>query len=806
MQRRWNELAGLFVAGFTTLLFEITLTRIFEFTVWSNYAYLIISIAILGIGFSGILLMRWPKLLQINATTFLTISAAACGITMFTGLLLINRIPIHLPNAPDGWGQETMNLLKVFVVLATPFTFFGLIVTYLLDNRGEKANVYYFADLVGAGLGSLALVFLIQKYHPQGIVALCAVLTLVAALLFLLGEAPRSKAKWVVFGAGSIAALLALLLWIPNVKDQIPLTVHVAKRTFVYDEAAGNIEHTGWSALSRVDIAAMDPDRKRVWIAGGVNESSICRFDGDYEAMRATRPILIPAATQILDYKILPHLSKTNHTVCMIGTSGGEDSLYALMAGARKVIGVEMDPTIARFVTETYKDYAGGLFTDGDYSELVVDEGRSYLRRTDRKFDVIQQVNNFTPIAFQNGALNLSETYLLTVESFKSFYDKLTDDGILCISRYGSIRLLSIAVEMFRRMGMEPEEYAKHLVVCEGPQWVINSFMLKKSAFTEAEIDTLYAFFEGGSHNRQILYAPYRTQKLPDLEKNLYYKIATAADPSEFYRVGCFDFSPTTDNKPFFNRMKVLGAKDVEREKLTLLPPEILHIEHEGRFHRRVPQGDVPPLMVLFGGAIMATVFFGVPIFSTRRLRHALKGRARTVGYFACLGLGFMFVEICLIQRLVLFLGAPVYSIAAVICSLLVSSGLGSLFSGRIAPKFTNIRNLLLAVAGSVLILNFLIDPVTQMFLGSALPLRVIIALLLTGGAGFLMGMPMPSGIRYLKSLDSPLIPWAWAVNGYFTVIATALSVIIAMTFGFTTVFLVATVIYAIAPFFLPRD
>ncbi len=194
---------------------------------------------------------------------------------------------------------------------------------------------------------------------------------------------------------------------------------------------------TDWSSLA--DIPGCDswayagyasaPDGS-LWIAGGVNWSAIMKFDGQWDAWRARRPEFITQAESVLDYHALPHLSKTNHTVCVIGTAGGEDSLAAIGFGARHVTGIDMDPMIAYFVTNTYSAYAGGLFTDGTNSELVVDEGRSYIRRSGRKFDIIQQVNNFTPIAFQNGALNLSEAYLLTVESFREFYDHLTDDGL----------------------------------------------------------------------------------------------------------------------------------------------------------------------------------------------------------------------------------------------------------------------------------------------------------------------------------------------------------------------------------------
>jgi len=806
MKLRWSELIGIFLAAFASLLFEITATKIFEFSVWANYAYLIISTAMFGLGLSGVILTRWPGLLSIRDDGFLAVSAWLSGITMLLGFLVLNTVPVHLPEAPDGWFRELLHVGVVFVSLGLPFMFFGFIISFLFEHRGERANTYYFADLLGAGLGCFALVPLISSIEPQGLVVLSMGTAMAGGFLFLLSSESRRPVRWAVVVAGVVLFGAATAVWAPRAAAQVPLNVHVSKRSFVRDIEQGRVEKTGWSALSRVDIAPMGSKRKRVWIAGGVNESSIIKFDGDYMKARAKRPRLLARAAGALDYKAFPHLSKTNHTVCMIGTSGGEDSLYALMAGARKVVGVEMDPVIARFVTEDYRDFAGGLFTDGDYSEMVVDEGRSYLRRCGLKFDVIQQVNNFTPIAFQNGALNLSETYLLTLESFRDFYDHLTDDGILAISRWGSIRSLSTGVEMFRRMGMTPEEYSRHLFVGQGPRWLINTFMLKKSPFTREEIDRLFEFYEAGRHHRRILYAPFRTADLPDIDNNLFYKLATAADPEPYWRLGCFNFSPPTDEKPFFNRVKVLGKKDERREQLKMLPEEMLYISRSSFIDHRVPKGDFPPLVVLFEGLLLASVFFGVPMFSKRALRESVRRDRKALGYFACLGMAFIFVEICLIQRLVLFLGAPMYSMAVVLCSLLVFAGIGSLVSGMITPTVRNVRRLLLGVAGTVLLVHFMTPVVTNAFLGSRLAVRMLAALLLTGVAGLLMGMPMPTGIRYLKHTGKPIIPWAWATNGYFTVLGSALSVLMAMTMGFTAVFVVAAAIYAVAPLFLGAE
>lgn len=797
----WKELLGVFLVSFSVMLFQITATKIIEYSLWANYAFLIISTAMFGIGLSGVVMTRWPGIMKLDTGLFFALNSFCCGVTIWLAFLGMNAIPLHLPGAPDGWGMELSNLGLLFLVLSLPYLFFGFIISGLFEKKGQKAGIYYFADLVGAGLGCLALMAFIKYLAPQGLVMLSVVLAVAATPLFF--SSSRFAANKIALGVACAVAFTAIaggVYLVPTVQDIIPITVHVGKRTYKQDLENNRIEAMSWSPLSRVDIAKMSEWSKRVWIAGGVNESSIIKFNGDFEALRARRAETLKAAQKVINYQAYPHFFKKNHTVCMIGTSGGADSLYALSLGARHVVGVEMDPGVAAMVTQRYREYAGGLFTDGKYSELVVDEGRSYLRRTDRKFDVIQQVNNFTPIAFMNGALNLSETYLLTVESFKDFYDHLTDDGILSISRYGSYKLLANGVEMFHRMGVGPEEYAKHFMIVEGPQWVIPTMLMKKSAFTEDEVKAFRDWFYALGKRRQILYAPYI-----DTPDNFYSRVATLPDPSSMYRLGAFDLSPATDNKPFFNHVKILGMKDVDRNAVLYLPEELKHIEAYNILKNRLPPGDIPVLAVLGIAFILASVFFGLPMLTGRELRASLKTERRALAYFACLGMGFIFVEVCLIQRFVLFLGQPVYSISIVLCSILLSAGVGSLLSERIRPVRNNIITLLLVLAMTVLIMNYSIPWLSENFIQHSLPVRMAVTFVFISVCGLLMGMPMPIAIRYLKLQKRSIISWGWAINGYFSVIGSALTILVAINFGFRTVFYFAALCYAVAPFFLIR-
>lgn len=794
---------AVFLAACATLLFEITITKVYEYSLWGNYAYLVISTAMFGLGFSGIVLTRWPKLLEINESRFLSASAFMSALTMVVSFIAINKVPIHLPDAPHGWLNESLAIALNFGALALPYFFFGLMISYLLEKRGAHAGFYYGADLIGAGVGSFILVVMIPIWEPQGLAIFCVAMTVVSSFFYLnklICKGIASFAVFVVMGC----LLLGAAVYIPFVSGNwIEIKVHVAKRNYQNEAKAGAIEKSGWSALSRVDIAPFINGAKRVWIAGGINESSIYEFDGDFATLQGQREANIARAQQVAHYDVMPHLIKTNHTVCMIGTSGGSDSLRSISFGARHVVGIEMDPMIAHFVTNDYSAYAGNLFNDGDYSELWVDEGRSALKRSDRKFDVIQMVNNFTPIAFANGALNLSETYLLTVESFKEFYDRLTDDGILCLNRHGAVRMTSIAVEMFRRMGMTPEEYSKHIVVCRSPRHEAWTFMMKKSAFTPEEIQAIDDYFIGSPLEWGIIYAPYKTD-LPESVSPIYKMLITSDHPEDYYHVGVFDFSPTTDDKPYFNHWKRLGFRDGSRAD-RMIPDEIRFIVPGSKVDKRIDQGDLPPFIVLLESIVMSALFFGIPMLSKGDLRNKLRHNRRPLFYFACLGIAFMIIEICLMQRLVLFLGAPVYSISAVLGSLLISAGLGSMLTTRFSTSHKAVKTVLWATTVVIIVMHMLLPHITDAFLYKTFAQRMIIAVGLVSVFGLFMGMPMPTGLRYLKAHHVDIIPWAWAINGCFTVVGSALSIILITNLGFSTVFFMAAACYAVAPVFLSK-
>ncbi len=299
--------------------------------------------------------------------------------------------------------------------------------------------------------------------------------------------------------------------------------------------------------------------------------------------------------------------------------------------------------------------------------------------------------------------------------------------------------------------------------MCRGILPHIYSCLVKKTPFTPPEVDAFFNYFTSNKIPEGVLYAPYRTNELHNLDNNIYYQIATSDHPEKFWHVGCFDFSPPTDNRPFFNHFTRLGVKDILRHEVPMVPVEVssVNVVPRHKVDRRVPPGDLPPLIVLLEAILLSTLFFGLPLFTKRELRDQVRGHKMVLGYFACLGLGFIFIEVCLIQRFVLFLGAPVYSIATVLGSILISVGLGSLTASRSPVSQKTIRLILWTTALGTLLLHFAIPIVTKLFLGYNFSIRLFVSIIVLRTAGFVMGMPFPMGIRFIKNAGKNLIPWA---------------------------------------------
>ncbi|PIE36103.1 hypothetical protein CSA56_01435 [candidate division KSB3 bacterium] len=755
----WYYLGIGAVAG-SSLLLEIAMTRVFAVAFFNHYAFLIISTAMFGFGLSGVVLAIVPAIRRFDFDKLLAVLSICFSLSVIVTLKIVVDVPLQFGNIKEQ-GIQILYLSVYFIALAIPFFFSGMVVALLLSHIAGKVNRLYFSDLLGAGIGCFLVLPIIPALGAPGAVIFAAMLGLIGAACF---------AKLVGRSMVAVCAVLfiAAALLLPLRGSHFRVKVHEAKRSFNMHEMEGDIELTRWGPISRIDVARFGPD-KIIWIDGGSNQSFMKPFNGDLDALQ-------PNWLAGLVYALVD-----SPDVLVVGPSAGEEVLYALSHKPNSITGVELDPVICDIMQNEYRQFSGGIYTIPGKTKLINDEGRSYIRRSPDKYDIIQQVNNSSPAAIASGAVNISETYLITVEAFHEYLDHLKDNGYVFIRRYGAIRLASVAAQALRERGIEnPEE---RIIVMEDDlhQVAGGQFYLKNGEFTE---DDLNLFRKEGIFNR-VMYGP-KALNVQHPKYQEYRRLIAEPDAWKDYDKIGISMGPVTDDKPFFNHFTKFA-----RFSEDTVPEEFAPIF---KAHGR---SDFSLIMILIEAAVLSLVFIILPLWVFKRNGLHVQSKYQFLLYFFCLGLAFILIEIVFIQKFTLFMGNPTYSVTVVLFSLLVAAGCGSFLSGRLKedPK----KSLTFVIPAIVILCWFELTfgpAVFKMFLGHPMAVRMLLSILMLFPVGMVMGMPFPLGITLTNQVAPRLIPWGWGINGYATVIGSVSCVILALSFGFKAVIWIACGIY----------
>jgi len=760
---------GIFAISMATLLLEIAFSRLFSAIFFYHLSFLIISTALFGFGVSGVLLSLFPSLLE-PAWKRCAIASLLFSITVPLTLKITLALPFDINRELTSLTDASSLVLR-YLFLALPFLFSGMVIGIMLTSFKGQISRLYFWDLIGAALGCLFPVILVPVMGANGTIMAAAVISCLSAFYF----SYRHRSRLLQIVSLLLLVISAVMAARAETLFALPLDeIMATKHPRFYRQSQGRIEFSGWSPISRIDVLEM-PGRKVIFIDCGSNVSFLTPFDGNLQNLRPRN-----------HWRALPYTLTTNPNVLIIGPSGGEDVLTALSYRARRITGVELDPLINKLVTTRYKEYIGGIYNFPNV-KLVTDEGRSFIRQSRERYDVIQQVHNISPVAFASGAINLSESYLLTEQSIGEYLDHLTDGGFLTIHRWGVIRIASIAITVLEKRGVDhPEEHLAVLETARG-RGVTNTFILKKTKITAEEREKIRSFAKDNG------YEPSFVPGMND-PANAYVRMFRSKDSREaFFAETGLNLHPPTDDRPFFDHFLRLGQIHVDPEKL-------------GRdLAKTIPflsSGDLVLFGVLAESIVFGLLLLVLPliIFSSRGMMSPRFGYF--IVYFFCLGIGFILVEITLIQKFILFLGNPTYSLSVILFSILASAGAGSHFSAKLAARF-GVKDAVLVACICIIIslplLYFSLTFLTRAILGVSLWLKVILSVLLISPVGFFLGMPFPLGLSVLESKNGQLVPWAWGMNGYATVLGSALCVLIAIGAGFKVVIAIGTATYVIA-------
>jgi hypothetical protein len=766
-------------------MLQVAYTRILSVSLWHHFVWMVVSIALLGYAASGTLLSVYPKLLKVDFDRALTVTSTLFSASALLGYAASN----HIPFDPSRLSWDKLQILYIaayYLILSVPFLLSGLTVALAVERAGNRINRLYFSNLFGSALGSLIVLPLFGLLTGPGVMVFASIMASASAIPFALNVKGRSLYTIFVW-------MIVLLVLLPYSGGLLPIRMSPYKSLMValrYPDA--RLLETRWNAFSRVDVVtsgfvrqapglslrcnASIPDQLGV-IVDGDDLSAITRYDGDPSS---------PVFTEFLP-SALPYRLVIRPWVLIIGVGGGLSVLTALHHNSDQVVAVEVNPIVVELVQQEYREFSGSIYNN-EKVVVAVSDGRSFVQGSTEKFDIIELSMAHGASASSTGIYALSEDYLYTVESFREFIGHLSENGFLIVSRWllppprEDVRIVSLAFSALEELGVQ--DPSDHIAVIQS--WGTITLVVGRNSLSQDEIASIRGFCRDMCFD--IVYVP----GVDPSEVNIYNRfpepiyyelvngILNAEDRDKFYDGYLYDIGPTTDERPFFFHFFKWDRLKETYDSLSRKWQPLL----EG--------GYLVPLALLQALGLSVLLI----LLPLRRLGGAeVEGRPAILAYFFCLGIGYMFVEIATVQRFILLLSNPTYSISAVIFSLLLASGVGSYLSGWIRPMSKG-HKLVLFTVGILTILYSLASPILSFLLGLPLNARLIAAFVIIVPLGLLMGMPFPIGVRMLTDSKKALIPWAWAVNGCASVLGSILPIILALSFGFSPVLLVAGVAY----------
>uniref|UniRef100_UPI004055ED64 spermine/spermidine synthase domain-containing protein n=1 Tax=Candidatus Electronema sp. TaxID=2698783 RepID=UPI004055ED64 len=788
-----NRIAlSLFLVALTTLMAELALVRIFDVIWHANKAYMIITMVMFCFGLSGVQQSLWPVRQDGR------LRAKLAGLAFFFGLFLlallpaINSLPLNLANIQASSGKDIAAFAAMYLLLSAPFFLSGLFFTIIFSAYSKDIQRLYFWDLAGAALGCLILIPFLPHIGPAGALFLGGGLCWITA--GLLAESRLWPKLLPLMGIAAAAIPLVKSFTADNSADRyFEFRHHVSKRGVLESFAAETVEISRWDPISKIDVINTG-GAKHIAYDGGTQSSFIYPFDGDYARLRAALP---DATTSNFGGQnvYLSHWLKrdSGQEVLIIGAAGGQETKAALTFGAKHVDAVELVGFVVKIGKELYKDFNGGIFTDPRVTTHV-DEGRSFLRASDKHYDIIQIYSNHTSSSIAAGSGAMATSYLQTAEAYTEYFQRLKPDGILHINHHVYPRMVTTAAKAWKDMGRT--DFRRHVLVFQAKDGVrdnLPTLLIRMTPWTEAEVVQLRTWFRGHTRLAEDPFQPEQSMLSDEFYSGELSKATAALVP--------FRVTAATDNRPYFNFLRKRWDRynrSYPEQHMDYSTAALLSSQY---LSDRVVPNDLEHLVIVSAASLLfALIFVLVPLLFSKAGRTRWPGKLASLGYFSCLGGGFIIVELVFIQIFMKLIGFPLHTYSAVVFAMLIAAALGSLCSGKmgISPQ----QRWLLPFAGTILsvLLFIAVYPAYfSHFLAFSIWGRVAAAVLLILPAGFFMGMCFPLGILAVSRQPEGAVAWAWGMNGLFTVIGGIASVLISIYLGFNLTLLAAVLIYALA-------
>jgi len=755
--------AGIFLIALSGLVLEVSITRIFSAAIWYHFAFVAVSVALVGLGASGLFVQYHVMKLKGKWAENLTI-LSAWGITIFIPITLF---VMHV------FASQVMYLPLFMILFSVPFFLVGIIISAAFNAFASVAGRLYAADLIGASAGALLVVLFLVLTGGEGATLIVGLIAAIGATIF---SRIAKNTKKIVVSLMFVAFAMSLIFL--NYATQIfaiPTDPTAQKDLPIYlrEHPGSKIVKTEWNSFSRIDVVEGGTGGEglvaKVFIDGGAG-TNIISWDGKIESRQELSNWM-----QYLPFKMMQEPK-----VLVIGSGGGRDVVASLVSGSKDVTSVEINPIIYETV-KSYGDSAGNVYSH-EFVRSYVDEGRSFITRSSDKYDIIYVPFVDTWASVSSGGLSVSENFLYTLEGFQQYYDHLTDRGKIVTVRWliDAPRFVSTYAKLLEQNGIPQDQLYRHLIMVTSDSYTqdpsVTTVIFSKAPFTDDEIRFLSQSFSQYDYKPillpgQVMREPYSA--LLNGEINL----------DQFYDMFKTKVYPVTDDNPYFLSFEKPLPNAVE--------------------------------ILLYGSIGIVAVFLLVPFSWTKRGKGITGGEAgqteinsekselriaTMIPYFAALGVGFILIELALLQKLILLMGNPTMTFALLLFTLLLSSGSGSLLSSRIAKN--NMKNLVFVIggiAGIGLLYVFFLPSIIYSTIAEPLEVKAAVSIAILAPIGFLMGMPLPTGMRLLKVHRPDYIPWMWAINGAFSVLGAVLAIALGIMYGSSLAMVLGILVYLIA-------
>jgi hypothetical protein len=789
-------LATLLISA-TAIAYEILLMRVLSIVQWHHFAYMIISLALLGYGASGTFIAISKHLLKPRFELAFSISGLLFSITMVASFILGQRIPFNALEIV--WDtRQFFNLSIIYLVFFVPFFFAACCIGLAFTCRRSCISRIYFFDLLGAGFGAALIIGLLFLLSVQDALIMLATVALLASALMGIRSAAR-KPLIVI----QLACLATLLFGLPQTWLGLRISEYkgLSQAMQVVDSRILKVSSSPLGLLTVVESPRIPfryvpglsintrfkPAEQLAVFTDGDGMSAITRFDGNLDALGYLGDV-----TAALPYALLdaPH-------VLILGAGGGADVLLALYNGAGKVDAVELNPQITTLVADTYADFAGHLYDD-ERITVHTQEARGFVARSKDRYDLIQVALLDSLVASGAGVQALNESYLYTVEAIQEYLKHTAPGGMLAITRWlklpprDNLKLVATALEALRKMGIA--EPGRQLAMIRS--WNTSTLLVRQGAFSVNDIAVIREFARSRSFDTAFYPSmpASAANRFNLLEQPFLYDGITAllgTDADNFVARYKFHIEPATDDKPYFFHFFKWGSL-----------PEVLTLRKRGG--ASLIQWSYLILIATIAQAVVAGVLLILLPLSLIRRSWPRGYGTRMGSYFFLLGLAFLFVEMAFIQKFVLFLSHPLYAIAVVLSGFLVFAGFGSAYSTRLAHRVEQsgrspVCLAVAAISAIALLYVVLLPMLFQQLMGLADGIKMALSIFLIAPLAFCMGMPFPIALHRVAKNMPDFIPWAWGINGFASVMSASLATLLAIEFGFTVVVLFALGLYATA-------